>query len=160
MNEEMTTQLLERPAELVPTEPAGLGLRFRVAIRRGRLNREIATGSDPDGSPERALRARQLCRSGSRTRAARALRGAVGELDRRHSGISAAIPVYRPAVAEWREGLLGLADALEAAEPMNACGVARAYALVTDGSSPLYNWASPDSLGERLWWVSDGLHTS
>ena len=72
--------------------------------------------------------------------------------------ISAAAPVSRAAVAESREGLLGLADALEFAQPVNACGVARAFELVTDGASPLYNTASRYSLGERLWWISDGLH--
>ncbi len=159
MNNDKTIQLLERPTDPDPREHASLGLRLRVAARRRRLNHEIATGCDPAGSPERALRARQLCSPASRTRAARALRGAVNEVDRPHSGISSAIPVHRRAVAEWREGLLGLADALQFTQPVNPCGIARAYELVTDGGGPLYNRASGHSLGEQLWWISDGLHT-
>jgi hypothetical protein len=160
MNEDMTTKLLERPADLAHTEHASLGLRLCVAIWRSRLNNEIATGCDPAGSPERALRSRQLCTAASRTRAARALRAAVAETERRRGGINVAIPVSRRAVAEWREGLLGLADALEFSQPVNPCGIARAYELVTDGASPLYNRAAAHSLGEWLWWISDGLHAS
>jgi hypothetical protein len=160
MNDDETIQLLEHPTDQVPAEHASLGLRLCVAIWRSRLNNEIATGCNPAGSAERALRARQLCSPASRRRAARALRGAVAEADRRRSGISVAIPVSRRAVAEWREGLLGLADAVEFTQSVNPCGIARAYELVTDGASPLYNRAAAHSLGEWLWWISDGLHAS
>jgi hypothetical protein len=158
VNEEKTTQLLERPAEPTLGDHTGLGLRLRVALRRRRLNHEIATGSDPAMSAERALRARQLCKPVSRRRAARALRSAVADVDRPHYGISAAVPVSRVAVSEWREGLLGVADVLDSADPVDPCGVARAYELVTDGGGPLYSRLSGHSLGERLWWISDGLH--
>jgi hypothetical protein len=158
VNIDNRTQLLERPAEPRPASDADLRLRLRVALRRNRLNREIATGCDPTASPERTLRATQLCRPATRKQLARALRSAVAEVDRRRYGISSAVPVSRVAVKEWREGLLGLAEALEFAEPVNPCGVARALELVTDGAGPLYTGANGQSLGERLWWISDGLH--
>jgi hypothetical protein len=152
-------ELLERPLDPIPAEHAGVPLRLRVALRRGRLTREIAMGCDPVASPERKLRSKQLCRPTSRRRAADALRTAVAELDRPRRVISPAVPVSRAAVAECREGLLGLAHALEFAQPVNPCGVARAFELVTDGAGPLYSGASGDSLGRKLWWISDGLHT-
>ena len=159
MNNGTRIELLERPLDPIAPEHVGVRLRLRVALRRGRLNREIAMGCDPADSPERKLRAQQLCGPRSRSRAAHALRTAVTELDEPRYRISAAVPVSRAAVAEWREGLLGVAYALEFAQPVNPCGVARAFELVTDGSSPLYNSVTGDSLGERLWWIADGLHT-
>ena len=54
-------------------------------------------------------------------------------------------------------GSSGLAERLEAREPVNSCGVARARLLVRDGAGPLDN-PTPDRLfADALWWIAEGL---
>jgi hypothetical protein len=137
--------------------PAPLPLPMRVRLHRRRLDRELADGLPPDGAADRALRAHQLGELATRTALARSLRDAVEVTGRRPARpLSSAVPV-RPAVAESREGLLGLAERLERPGPVNACGVARVLVLLSDGAGPLYNPMSDRSIGEALWWVADGL---
>ena len=63
----------------------------------------------------------------------------------------------RDAVLAWREGLLGLAQRLEASAEVNPCGVARAQLVVTDGTGPLYSGLSEMTVGDAVWWIADGL---
>jgi hypothetical protein len=127
-------------------------------FRRSRLDREIAEGRDPTGSPEHVLRAAQLTDAAARRRLARSLREAVADTDpSRAPRLGSAVPVYRAEVASWAQGLLGLAETLERSGPANPCGVARTLALISDGTGPLFNPASEGSLGEMVWWVADGL---
>ena len=133
------------------------GARLRVRLRRGRLDRELAEGRDPEACGDRALRAGQLTEAVTRRRVARSLRGVVAKAERAPGGLGSAAPVCRGAVLAWREGLLGLADRLEQPGALNPCGVARALVLLTDGTGPLYNPAPEPSLGELVWWVADGL---
>ncbi len=140
------------------TSRSPLRLRLRVGLHRRRLDREIAEGRDFAGSPEPALRATQLTNFAARSRLARALRRAVADADpSRPPQLGVAVPVCRPAVLAWGEGLLGLAETLERFGPLNPCGVARTLELITDGTGPLYNRAPQRSLGELLWWIADGL---
>src|ERR1035441_879181 len=119
----------------------------RVRLRRGRLDRELAEGRDPEACGDRALRAGQLTDTVTRRRVARSLRGVVAKAERAPGGLGSAAPVCRSAVLAWREGLLGLADRLEQPGALNPCGVARALVLLTDGTGPLYNPAPEPSAG-------------
>ena len=65
--------------------------------------------------------------------------------------------VRREAVIANRQGLLGLAERLENADTVNPCGVARARALLTDRSGPLYSSLSGASVKDALWWIGDAL---
>ena len=60
-------------------------------------------------------------------------------------------------VLSWREGLLGLAERLEAPDPISATAVARALMLLCDGAGPLYQDDTERSLGEAIWWIADGM---
>ena len=133
------------------------GARLRVRLRRWRLDRELAEGCHPEACRDRALRATQLTEAVTRRRVARSLRGVVAKAERAPGGLGSAAPVCRSAVLAWREGLLGLADRLEQPGPVNPCGVARALALVTDGTGPLYNPAPERPIEELIWWVADGF---
>jgi hypothetical protein len=72
-------------------------------------------------------------------------------------GLTSAVTVRRAPIASWREGLLGLAERLQQPGPVNACGVARALILLTDGAGPLYSPVPERSMSEMLWWIADGL---
>jgi hypothetical protein len=130
---------------------------MRVRRDRPRLDRELADGLAPDGAEDRALRATQLREPAVRLALARALRDAVESTQRTPIAPLAAGVQVCPAVAECREGLLGLAERLELPGPINPCGAARVVVLLNDLASPLYNAASERSIGEALWWVADGL---
>ena len=139
-----------------PPPPPALGLRLRVALRRDRLDHDLAGGLPPDSFDDRALRAVQLAGTAERRRIARALRALVKRVDRPQL-VTSAVPVSRRAVLPWREGLLGLAERLEGPEPVNPCGVARALVLLTDGNGPLYARGAVGSVSDAVWWIADGL---
>jgi hypothetical protein len=118
----------------------------------------LALGRDPDTSPELMLRAWQLVQPSSRRTVAQALRRVVHRAEeRRPNALTSVAPVSREAVIGSREGLLGVADAIEHSEHPRACGVARALGLVTDVSGPLFNPAQADLLRPAIWAVADGL---
>ncbi len=146
-----TVGLSERPA-------AGVLVRLSVRLRRHILDRQLALGRDPDTSAELMLRAWQLVQPSSRRAVAQAVRRVVHRAEeRRPNGLTSVAPVSREAVIGSREGLLGVADAIEHSEHARACGVARALGLITDVSGPLFNPAQGDLLGPAIWAVADGL---
>ncbi|MGA2320977.1 MAG: hypothetical protein ABSG95_09585 [Solirubrobacteraceae bacterium] len=130
-----------------------------MRIRRGRLDRELAEGCVCDASEARALRARQLADLVTRGQLARSLREVVAQAENPRAGVlSSTVPVVRRVVVAWREALLGLAERLEQAGPINPGGVARVLDLLSDGTGPLYNPAPRRSIEEAIWWVADGLY--
>jgi hypothetical protein len=140
----------------LPLKPADVRLRARVRIRRRRLDRELAFGCELV-SADHSLRARQLMDLGTRRQLASSLRKVVTEADRPQRVMMSSVPVRRAAVTPWREGLLGLAEALAAPEPLNLCGVARTLVLLSDGTGPLFNPTPKHSIAEMVWWIADGL---
>jgi hypothetical protein len=135
-----------------------LELRVRVALRRRRLDRTLASGVVSSGSRELELRAEQLVYGSTRHYLASSLREAVSHVnDRRTYGISPAVPVARSSVNCWGCELLGVADMLERPGTVEACGVARALELVTDGGGPLYSNKPEQTLGSALEAIAEGL---
>jgi hypothetical protein len=136
---------------------ASLSLRLRVRLHRGRLDRELADGLHPDAAPDRALRAAQLSEPATRWAMARSLRDVVAAPRRGVLIPRAPAAPISPAVADHREGLLGVADRLQQPDAVNPCGVARVRVLLSDGTGALYNPSAERSIGEAIWWVADGL---
>jgi hypothetical protein len=137
-------------------QPPRLGLRDRVFLEQWRLDRELAEGCSCDGLDDRARRARQLANRLTRHELAIWLRRVAAGVEQPRSA-PGSISARREPVARWREGLLGVAERLEDAGPVNPCGVARIRVLLTDATGPLFSSASERSLGEAIWWVADGL---
>ena len=140
------------------SQSAALRLRLKVFLSRGRLDREICAGCPHESSAPLALRAQQLTDPRMRERLARNLRGTVEYVEHVGSrrGISAVV-TNRAAVWTGREALLGLAERLEATDPVTPKGVVLARALLTDGSSPLYNPYCERTVAEAVWEVADLL---
>lgn len=131
-----------RPNQELRDSPqqARLRIRIRVWVRRWRLDRELASGRWPDPSRDLSVRAAQLAGEGAQREIACSLRRLVSAAERpRDRVVLSAAPLRRAQVVRWREGLLGLAERLEAHRPVNPCGVARAMVLLCDGTGPLYN---------------------
>jgi hypothetical protein len=115
-------------------------------MRRGRLDRLLAAGVTPAGSPELALRALQLTRARHRRVLADSLeeivRMAHGEGRRRGTSPSLATRDIRAS----RSALLQLAQVLRENRDVYASGVALAQRLLTDGTGPLYGHGLDDEL--------------
>ena len=141
----------------MPPQPAGRRLRLSVALHRHRLDHELARGVDPDLSPQLELRAAQLVEARTRRKIARSLRGAVHEAESPRVAFGSAVPVRRDTTAAVRSAMLGLAERLDGPLPVRAEGVARALALLTDGTGPLYHREAPVALVDELWEIADTL---
>jgi hypothetical protein len=130
-----------------------LPLRLRVAVTRGRLDRQIAKGRPWESTPALGLRARQLIDTAHRRELARELRAVV----RSCPALSTAT-IGRAGLTSGREALLRLAEGLEGPGPVSARGVALAQALLTDGvSGPLFNlWCEPAAV-DAVWEVAEVL---
>jgi len=136
----------------------GLRLRLKVLWRRSRLDAALALGCAPHVRPELELRARQLTSRRERSQLAWSLRRTVADAQRPPAGWpGASVPLRRATVRQWSQGLLGLADRLEAPEAISAAAIARVRALLTDGTGPLYSDHPPRFLDETIWWIADAL---
>lgn len=111
--------------------------RLRVAATRRRLDRQLAEGADPAGSPSLALRARQLTSRRHREMIADSLDQLVRAAERPPRWGSAVSPV-RGSIDAARTELAQISEALRSPVPAYARGVALSEALVHDGQSPLY----------------------
>jgi len=138
---------------------AGFALRVRLWLTRGRLDQRIVTGHPLDSGAATALRARQLSEPRTRQRLARSLRGIVAYADRVEGrSLFSAVVIDRAAVSADREAILGLAERLEAEDPVNPRGIVLARRLLTDGiASPLYNWRCGRTVAAAIWEISDAL---
>jgi hypothetical protein len=138
---------------------AGYALRVRLWLTRGRLDQQIVTGHPWDSGATTALRAHQLSDPRTRRRLARNLRRLVAYADRCDGRPPfSAVVVDRAAVRADREAILGLAERLEAEDPVNPRGIVLAQRLLTDGiDSPLYNRRCGRTVAAAVWEISDAL---
>ena len=134
------------------------GLRLKVFVTRGRLDRQIAAGHRCEGTAELALRARQLSDPRTQQELARNLRGIIDYVDRRGSRkVISSVILERAAVRRGRRAILDLAEQLERAAPVNPRGIVLARALVTDGLGPLFNPHSERTVTEVAQEAQDAL---
>jgi hypothetical protein len=111
-----------------------LGLRFRVARRRGRLDAALAEGVDPDRDPALVLRARQLTALSTRRAMANTIANlldAAEEPPEVFGPHGSRPPLRREDVLTCRVELLGLAERLREPRyvPPQAAGARLAPAL-------------------------------
>ena len=135
-----------------------LGLRLKVFMTRGLLDRRIAAGERNGSNAALSLRDRQLVDPRTRQRVARDLRHVVDYAERLESRpVVSAVVIDRVAVRHGREPILGLAEHLEGCAPVHARGVALAKALLTDGLSPLFNPHGERTVTQAIWRIEDAL---
>jgi len=135
-------------------------LRLKVFLTRGKLDRKLAAGGSCEATDELALRVQQLTAPSMRRRIAGELRGVVEYVDNREPGtmVISSVVIEPAAVRAGRESLLGLAERIESIDsPVRARGVVFARALLTDGTSPLYNPYSEQTVSEAVFDVQDAL---
>jgi len=132
-------------------------LELRVRLQRSTLDHRLAAGSGADGTPELALRARQLADVREARDIAARLDAILFELDHPPAGLTARVPLQREQIAAARPFLANLAQELRDVERPRPEGVAQARLLLTDGDSPLYAPAHPGTLGARAWRAAHAL---
>jgi hypothetical protein len=128
-------------------------------MTRNKLDRQIAAGRPSPSAAERELRVRQLTSPRAQRRAAQNFRRTVGYVDRVGSRPNfSAVVTNRGAVRAGRESILGLAERLERAAPVNARGMVLAGRLLTDGTtSPLFYGTPERTVDQAIWEISDAL---
>lgn len=147
----------ERPSDEL-ARSLRLWLRLRVMFNSRRLDQELAENLPATGSEERLLRAGQLTDPGHCGALASAVREVVRDAE--HPGsdtVSFAVPIRRAAVNACRESLFGIAESLDHASRSDVSGVARARALLCDGTGPLFNKGSGRSLAQAIAWIEEGF---
>ena len=140
-----TGGLLGDPGRLLAP---GRWTRLMARSRRGTLDRAIATGADPAGSPLLAARATQLANRATRRRIAADLEHVAQAADERRCRFRT---MPRPEVVRAnRAELLELAGVLRRRGPVYARGVAQLELLVTDGAGPAYTARDGAALARQL----------
>jgi hypothetical protein len=108
-----------------------------VRAARRRLDREIAAGAPPQGSPARSARAAQLATPRTRRTIATLLETIIDSADERQQDRSSYLVLAHDAVLESRDGLLELARLLRSDAPLAARALALAAVLAEHSDSPL-----------------------
>jgi hypothetical protein len=136
-----------------------MGLRDRLTERllSRQLDVALANGAPADSDGALALRAQRLTDVSRRLTIARSLRRLVREArDGRAPALTRVAPCWgRVEVAT--DELSMLASRLTQPGPVAARGVAQALLLLTDGTGPLYNPRSEDSVRDRAAVAADQL---
>jgi hypothetical protein len=133
-----------------PSAGPTLSLRLRTRWRRDRLDRELASGTDPASSPELTLRARQLQSEAVRSRHANALVQVLGRAHEPNLGrFTVAGEQQHAQIREYADNLRALVALLRDDRPIDIQGAAMTARLVNDRSSPLYR-AGDQSVGSAV----------
>jgi hypothetical protein len=154
------TTAARHPHAPVVVELGPWGVCAREASRRERLwshvhadelDRRLAAGRAPEGSPLLALRAQQLACPATR----QSLATTIGRLLRAADKPPGRFAVHQSAAVlhrlrATRALLAELVDRLLAPVPVSAHGVALVRVLLRDGSGPLFRFESGDDLGAQV----------
>jgi hypothetical protein len=115
------------------------------------IDRRLATGTPPWESPVLAARALQITSEHRRRSLARSLERLAANAERPASrAISSVVPVCRSQVREALPTIFSLVARLSDGRPVDARGVARLHALISDGTGPFYVPGCRDALDEAL----------
>lgn len=102
-----STAELRRHGERRARAPGGVSLRTRVQTRlnRHRLDKQLASGADPNADSLLYQRARELVGEQSRERVAESVERLLAELDSGARGFTSRAPIARVAIRDSRETL-------------------------------------------------------
>jgi len=150
--------LIRAPRMTGPSGPPRWALAFAARVGALSLDRRLAAGTAPWQSSLLAARALQLTGVRNRRNLARALERLPQRAERPASrALSAVVPVCRGQVREALPAIRSLATQLRGDSPVDARGVARLAALLSDGAGPVYVAGRPGALRSALQDVRVGL---
>jgi hypothetical protein len=137
---------------------SSIPLKGKVWLRRGALDRRLASGASPAETPELAARAEQVVSTRTRCGLATGLERVVAAADEPGGGLAAAAPLDRSQILASRVTLLELANDLRSPAAVRPRGVALIERLLTDGTSPLYHPSPDGSLDQAVRHARTALH--
>lgn len=117
---------------------ASMGTRVRTRIHRHQIDKELASGADPNIDSLRHERARELVGEQNRERIATSLERLLAEVDSGPRTLSSRAPIARAAIRESRGTLETIVERLKAPAYVSAQGVALISLLLSDGAGPFY----------------------
>jgi hypothetical protein len=141
---------------LTQSRPRLLLLRLRTRLHRGRLDLDIARGTEGPYDPLRAFRQLRLCDVRERERLASALERVL-DAYRHPARLSSAAPIDRPAVRAATPVLEELVRYLRSADDVDPRGVALGWSLLTKADGPLYAPVGGSRRPDRLWYAALSL---
>lgn len=148
--------LIDRTEASTQSRGRLLVLRVRTWLRRGRLDRDIARGTEGPYDALKAFRAQRLCDLPERKRLASALERVL-DAYRRPAPISSAAPIDREAVGLARPLLEELIRCLRSTDAIEPRGVALGWRLLTRADGPLYAPVGGSRDPDRLWYAALSL---
>jgi hypothetical protein len=141
-----------RPAAATP-----LRIRLRVLLHRGRLDRELAAGADPNATALRRERARKLLGERMRREIAASLERLLADAECSPAPFSSRVPIARNAIRDSRCDLEDVVRRLKEPAYISPQGVAMLNLLLSDGTSPFF---TPDPSPRRLRWSLAAVATA
>ena len=120
------------------SDRVSLGTRVQTRLRRQRLDKELASGADPNANSLRYQRARELVGEQTRQRITASFERLLGEADSGLRGFSSRMPLARVAIQDSRVSLDTVVERLKTPAYISAQGVAMISLLLSDGAGPLY----------------------
>jgi hypothetical protein len=150
MSGSMTSGAL--PSHRSPPRRPGRVAAVRARLHSAALDHDLALGIAPWRSPAHAARALQLTGRRRRETCARGLERVLAETERPHRAtrLSAVLPSPPASVLLCAPLIWRIVEALRGPEAVSAEGMARLYALLTDGAGPLYAPGHADDLRQAL----------
>jgi hypothetical protein len=124
--------------------------RLWTHLRSRRLDQALASHASPDSSAALSLRACALIGTSARAGLASSVRRLIKEAEHATGPLTFRIPICRAKILRSTETLEALADRLASTDPVDACGVAQAHLLLSDGSGPIYTLPTADDLEPAL----------
>jgi hypothetical protein len=125
-------------------------LRLRVLVGRRGLDREIAEGACLDGTPARALRARQLTSASGRHAIAGCLANILDAAEECHTDVGSRLILEHRAVTACRREITELVDRLRGDSIVDVRGIALARVLTENPTSPLFHRGSGQTLEDAV----------
>jgi hypothetical protein len=119
-------------------------------VSSGRLDRALATGTDPTAGLLLERRGAQLTSRRARRLAADVLGSHLVRVRKPRTGLTAAIPVQRGELLRASRETRLLIEILRADGDVRAQGMARIHRLLSDGASPLYADSPRGTLAQTL----------
>lgn len=157
----MTTVLIAQGADPYAITPqrCRLHVRLLTRIRRAKLDRALAGGTDPDSSRMLSLRATVLISAARRRSLAGRLRRILDDAVEGRRYADPRVPLARTEILRAQDRIEELIELLEQSDPVDPQGIARLEVLLTDGGSPLYGpeWTVAGELDGALDAVMDAL---
>ena len=130
--------------------------RLLARLHAFRLDHDLAAGASPDATVRLALRARTLGAMPARRDLAWTARRVLNEANA-PGPRRLPVTICRDRVRDCSMEIEDLIRRLLAPGPVSTQGVARASALLTDATSPIYHRASRDDLRRRVLAAADAL---